>query len=79
MEESLLIELQDLDDVVSTPTQPLPTNGHSQLLSTGTHETVNSAAYPIFTPSAGETSMYCTYGMTNEDKCRDFLEQTCGC
>ena len=64
---------------MSTLTQPLPTNGHGQLLSTDTRETVDSNAYPTFIPSAGETSMYCTYGMTNKDVCRDFLEQTCGC
>ena len=74
-----MIESQDLDDLMSTPTQPSPTNSHNQLLSTGTHETADSAAYPISTPSAGETSMDYTYGMTDEDVCRDFLEQTCGC
>ena len=68
LEESLAVELQDLDDV-GIPVEMLSlNNGHGQLPSTGIVEsTAASATPPIEERSEGT--------INDEDVCRDFIEK----
>jgi len=90
LEESLQIQAMDLDDVVipvemSATAQPSPTQSQAGTLEIADPSTATVSA----SPSTGETenmpdrhtnnASISTHEMTDEDVCRDFIEQTCGC
>ena len=68
LEESLAVELQDLDDVVIPVEMPSLNNGHGQLPSTGIVESTTASATPPIEERSEGT-------INDEDVCRDFIEK----
>ena len=76
LEESVAVELQDLDDVVIPVEKPSLNNGHGQLPSTSVVEFTESTTASGATSPIEERS---EDTINDEDVCREFIEKTCGC